>query len=41
MESLNSCTTLDELKTTFQSIGAYAGDKDIIKLKDELKTTLK
>jgi hypothetical protein len=41
MESLNSCTTLEELKTAFQSIGAYAGDKDIIKLKDELKTTLK
>jgi hypothetical protein len=41
IELLQSSTTLDELKSNFQSIGAMAGDKEIIKIKDELKITLK
>jgi hypothetical protein len=41
VEVLTGSKNLKELKDNFQSLGAFAGDKDIIKLKDELKLKLK
>ena len=42
IDNLNSCTTLEELKTTFAKLSKEeAGHPDIIKLKDTLKSKLK
>lgn len=40
IELLTSSQTLEELKSNFKSIGAIAGDKDIINLKNQLKEKL-
>lgn len=39
--SLKAVKTLDELKSVFMALGSLMADAEIIKVKDELKTTLK
>ena len=39
--ALKDCKDLAELKVVFMSLGNLMADKDIIKVKNELKTTLK